>query len=168
MSNAFLYRMPSGIPGAISRESVATIEYQPLDSTKNFGEYGLAGQISGDNFVPITSGSAITAVYGFLVRPYPTTGANASDPLGTAVPPTSGEANVLKRGYISVKCYRGTPAKNGTVYIRVGDTDTTGFPLGSITADADSTTAADTLALPGAYFTGAGDANGNVEVAYNL
>lgn len=168
MGNSFLYRMPSGVPGAITRESVATIESNPMDPAKPFSAYGLAGKIVGDNFVPLVSGDAESVVFGILVRPYPTTGANASDPLGVDVPIKGGVGNTLKRGYIAVKNYQGSPAKNGAVYVRVADTDATGHPIGSFSASQDATTPADTPQLPGAYFTGTADADGNVEIAYNL
>lgn len=168
---SFLYRMPACIPGAVSRmENQSTIEAQHFDPTLTFSAYGLAGKInSSGNFAAISAGDTAASVYAFLVRPYPVQDSPAqSDPLGNATPPTTGIANVMKRGYIGVHLYRGTAAKNGTVYVRVADTDATGFPLGSLTADQDATTPADTVALPGAYFTGAADASGNVEIAYNI
>lgn len=168
---SFLYRMPAGIPGAISRmQDLGKVEAQVFDATNLFTEYGLAGKISATGtFEPIASGDAISVVYGFLVRPYPTQDSPLiSDPLGSATPNTQQPANVLKSGYLNVKNYRGTAAKNGTVYVRVQDTDATGYPLGSITADQDSTTPADTVALPGAYFTGEADSDGNAEIAYNI
>lgn len=169
-ANSYLYRMPSGIPGALTRDSVATIEAHPQDSATPFSEFGLAGKYNTNGkFVPLASGDAVSVVQGILVRPYPITGAQPSDPLGTSTPPTQdGMNNALKRGYMTVKCYRGTPALGNPVYVRVQDTDGTGFPIGSFTADQDTTTAADTPALPNAIFMGAADSNGNVEIAYNI
>lgn len=161
---AFIYRMPFGIPGDVTRQSQAKIETQILDSTAPFSAYGLPGKISNGKFVPFAGAEAATAMYGFLVRPYPTQGANASDPLGTAVPKTSGPCDILKSGYINVKNNAGTPALNGTVYIRIAAA-AAGKPIGGIEAAADST---NTIAIAGAYFTGAADADGNVEVAFNI
>lgn len=161
---AITYRMPSGIPGAVTRESVATIETQVLDSANAFGGYGLFGKMSGGKFIPVGSGDAASAVYGMLVRPFPTQGANASDPLGTAVPKTTGAADVLRRGYIAVKCNYGTPAAGGQVYVRVGSA-ATGKPIGGIEASADGS---NTIAVAGCTFTGAADASGNVEIGYNI
>lgn len=161
---AYTYRMPSGIPGAVTRESVATIETQVLDSGNAFSGYGLFGKISSGKFVPVGAGDAASAVYGMLVRPFPTQGANASDPLGTAVPKTSGAADVLRRGYISVKCNAGTPAVGGQVYVRVAAA-ATGKPIGGIEAAADGS---NTIAVAGATFVGAADAGGNVEIGFNI
>ena len=118
---SFLYRMPSGIAGDVTRQSISTIEAQVLDSSNAFGAFGLFGKIASNKFIPVGSGDLATAIYGLLVRPYPSQGANASDPLGTSVPKTSGLADVLRRGYAAVKCNNGTPALNGKVYVRVGN-----------------------------------------------
>jgi hypothetical protein len=53
MGNTFLYRMPAGIAGAISRPQDLTVEPQLLDSTNLFPAYGLGGKISSGKFVPI-------------------------------------------------------------------------------------------------------------------
>lgn len=163
-ANSYLYRMPSGIPGATSRDSVSTIEALPLNSSLPFAGYGIPGKIASGAFVPFAGSETAAACYGFLVRPYPTTGVNASDPLGTAVPATSGIANVLRRGYMTVHNNAGTPALNGAVYIRVASA-AAGKPIGGIEAAADST---NTVLLTNAIFMSAADANGNVEIAYNI
>lgn len=165
MSNAILYRMNNGIAGDVTRQSVATIETQLLDSTAPFSAYGLFGKVnSNGKFSPVGAGDAASAVYGLLVRPYPTQGANASDPLGTSVPKTSGAADVLRRGYISVKVNAGTAALGGTVYVRVANAST-GKPIGGIEAASDTT---NTIAVSGASFMGAADASGNVEIGFNI
>lgn len=164
MGNSILYRMPSGIPGDVTRKDGATIETQQFNSAAAFPGYGLPGKISSGKFVPFAGGEAIGVLYGFLVRPYPTQGANASDPLGTAVPKTTGPCDVLKRGYINVQVNAGTASLGSTVYIRVAAA-AAGKPIGGIEAAADST---NTIALTNAYFTGAADASGNAEIAYNL
>lgn len=161
---SILYRMPNGIPGDITRQSVATVESQLLNSSAAFSAFGLFGKVSSNAFVPVGSGDAAASVYGLLVRPYPTQGGNPSDPIGTATPPTSGVANVLRRGYASVKLNSGTAAVGGQVYVRVANA-ATGKPIGGIEAAADST---NTIAVPNAFFMAAADASGNVEIGYNI
>ena len=161
---AFLYRMPSGIPGDVTRPSISTIESQVLDATLPFAGYGLFGKIASGKFVPVAASDAAGVVYGVLVRPYPTQGANASDPLGTSVPATTGIGNVLRRGYITVKNNAGTAALGGAVYIRVAAA-ATGKPIGGIEAASDST---NTILVAGASFMGAADSSGNCEIGYNI
>lgn len=161
---AFLTRMPTGIPGDVTRPSAATIEPGVFNSAAAFGGYGLFGKISSGKFVPVGAGDAATAVYGLLIRPFPVTGANASDPLGTAVPPTTGMADVLVRGYAAVKVNAGTAALGSQVYIRVAAA-AAGKPIGGIEAAADTT---NTIAVPNCTFMSAADASGNAEIRFNI
>lgn len=161
---AFLTRMPFGIPGAVTRESQAKIEAQVLNSALPFASLGIFGKISSNKFVPVTTGDVSANVYGALIRSFPMTGNAASDPLGTSTPPQTGLADVLRSGYFNAKNNAGTPALGGVVYIRVG-TATADKPLGGIEAVADST---NTIVVTGATFNGSADANGNVEIAFNI
>ena len=168
MSNVFLFRMPAGIPGAVNRASTATVETQLLDTTNPPAVYGVPGAIDATSkaFRAIQGGDVSASIYGLYVRPYPTGAAAQNCPLGSVVPtPTSGMANVLKRGYLNVQLNGATAAaKGGTVYVRVANA-AAGKPIGGIEAAADST---NTIVMANAYFTGPADANAITEIAYNL
>lgn len=168
--SAFLYRMPSGVPGAISRTNLALIiETAILLSGSAPSAYGLPVAVdpTTGHVRAITTGDTAASVYGFMVRPYPTQGGDGqSTGIGSSPPPTSGPVDVLKLGYMSVYVSRGTAAKNGTVYVRVAANATyPNSPVGGIEAAADGT---NTVALTNCYFTGAADANGNCEIAFNI
>ncbi|MNF98644.1 hypothetical protein D3C84_815120 [compost metagenome] len=81
MSNAFLYRMPAGIPGDVTRASQSTIEPVFLNPSLPFAGFGLFGKIVSEKFVPFGAGDTAGAEYGLLVRSYPITGGSGSDPL---------------------------------------------------------------------------------------
>jgi hypothetical protein len=161
--NPILYRMPFGVQGDISRRDQLHIEPHIYGATP-FTAYGLPVKLSSNKVIPMGAGDAAGNAFGILVRPFPTQGANASDPLGTAVPPTSGEADVMRKGYIFVKCNVGTPALNGTVYMRVtangGNTI-----IGGIEATSDST---NTVILSNCKFNGPADSNGIVEITIGV
>ena len=164
MGNAFQYRMPAGIPGAVTRPHEATIEAQLYDSAAPFSAYGLPAKIVSGKAQPVGSGDAASAVVAFLVRPYPAH--STTDGVGTSTPPqTGGIGNFLRRGYMNVKLNGATAAaKRGQVYVRVAAA-AAGKPIGGIEAAADST---NTIAPAGCYFTGPADADGNVEIEFNL
>lgn len=164
MGNAILYRMASGIPGDISRQSQATVEPGIFDPANPFASYGIPVKKVSGKIRPVASGDAATVIIGLLVRPYPVTGGAGSEPLGTATPPPSGVGDLMRRGYMTVKCNAGAPADGGVVYVRVGAA-AAGKPIGGIEAAADST---NTVVMAGAVFKNAGDANGNVEIEYNI
>ncbi|WP_303678307.1 structural cement protein Gp24 [Ralstonia mannitolilytica] len=162
MGNAYLYGMPSGIPGDVSRPSQATIEPGIFDSSFPFASYGIPVKKVNGKIRPVASGDAATVIIGLLVRPFPTN--SSQDPLGTSTPPKTGVGDVMRRGYMTVQCNAGTPADGGTVYVRVA-APSGAKVIGGIEAAADGT---NTVVMAGAAFRNAGDARGNVEIEYNL
>ena len=157
-TQSLLFRMLQGVAGIITRVWSANVESVPLGATA-FPAYGLPCKISSGTIIPITS--TADPVYGILVKPFPTTGKNASDPLAAAVPPTSGVADVLTKGYVSV-FVQNVPASvtlGGVVYVRFQN------PSGAkIVGGIESVTSADVYALTNARFTGNVDASGNGEI----
>ena len=170
---SFLYRMPAGVPGTVTRLEHSTIEAQSYDPALPFAAYGVPMKTGANGKMqPIAAGDTAALVTGFLVRPYPTTGgAPAGSPLaatyGGGVPAPSGICNRMRRGYMMVQLNGAAAAvKDGPVYIRVG-AGTTPKPIGGIEAAADATPA-NTVELLNAVFTGPADASGNCEIAYNI
>jgi hypothetical protein len=170
MSNAITYRMPFGVQGDVSRASIATIESQALGATA-FTQYGIASKQSTNKIIPIAAQNDV--VYGFLVRPFPITGANASDALGTSVPPTTGIANILRRGYFVASAQLGgaTCALGTGVFLRYQNPSglqIIGGVEGATSGNNYQLIGTYSLAGGGAYFTGPVDANNLVEVAFNI
>jgi hypothetical protein len=162
------YRMPFGVQGDISRPSQATVESQAFGATA-FAQYGLAAKVSAGKVIPIAANNDV--VYGFLARAFPVTGVNASDALGTSVPPTIGIANILRRGYINVVAQLGgaSCALGSGVFIRYQSPSG-----GQIVAGIEGATSANNYQLTTttggafAYFTGPVDGNNIGEVAFNI
>lgn len=161
---AFAFRMPAGIPGTITRPDQASVEPNVIDSAAPPTSYGVPVKVVGGKIQRYAGGETAASLYGINVRPFPTTG-SGTDGLGVSTPPTAGIGDVLKRGYVSVQL-RGAAAaaKNGAVYVRVGGA-TAQQPIGGFEAAADGS---NTVQVANAYFTGAADANGITELAYNL
>lgn len=176
ISNAYMYRMPVGIPGAINRPDQATVEPIALDATLPFPRYGMFGKTSATGtFVPVASGDPATVVTGLLVRPYPTQGGNTglTAPMMTAIPPQNGGiGDRMKRGYLTVQLGWGAaPSKDSPVYVCI--TAGAGHAVGDIGSDASL--GASAVVVAGAVFTGGADTTnagtgivGQTEIAYNL
>jgi len=164
--SAYLDRMPMGIAGGVTRSQDLTIEPVTLDYKNPFAAYGMAGKYDNNKFVPLEDGDDISLVKGILVRPYPITSFADLAYIGVKVNQT---ADNLKRGYICVQATAGTPttAKKGDpVYVRVaGGTDAS--PIGSFLLLQDGTPA-NTPRLLIAEVMGQGQADGLVEIAYNI
>lgn len=165
MDTSYLYRMPVGIAGAISRPQDLTVEPVILNSANPFSAYGLAGKFVDGLFVPLADGDTAAVVQGIYVRPYPTT--SAPDLVRQVGADKNFPGDALKRGYMTV--YVGADAtaitKGAPVYVVVSLDSSIDVPLGGFMATSVS---GKTVALPNAQFTGAGDADGNAEISYKI
>ncbi|HFD7120983.1 TPA: hypothetical protein ACF3P8_003636 [Serratia marcescens] len=163
---SYLYRMPVGIAGAISRPQDLTVEPVILKSANAFPAYGLAGKIDADGFfVPLADGDTADKVKGIYVRPYPTT--SQPDMVRQVGTDKNFPGDAMKRGYMTVNVGSdaSTIKKGAPVYIVVSPDASIDVPLGGFMA----TLVADkTALLPNAEFTGAGDADGNAEISWKI
>lgn len=164
MSNAYLTRMPCGVAGDISRKELSKVEPRFMDSATPVTVYGVPVKLVTGKVYPFTTGDGSVVPYGFAVRPYPFQ-ASVSEALAAGTPNTNQPLDVLRSGYMTVKNNAGTPAIGGAVYVRVVDSGLTTQPLGGIEAAADG---GDCVAIAGAIFMGSADADGNVEISYNI
>lgn len=164
MSNAYLTRMPAGIPGDVSRKELAKIQPEVMDTDYPVLLYGVPVKLTSGKVRPFTTGDDATPVLGLSVRPYPFQ-AETSQALGAGTPNTTQPLDILRSGFMTVKNNAGTPAKGGTVYVRVISSGSAAQPLGGIEAAADG---GDCVAITGAAFEGTADADGNVEISFNL
>ncbi|WP_347252914.1 structural cement protein Gp24 [Leminorella grimontii] len=163
---AFLYRMPVGIAGAISRPQDLTTEPVILKSADAFPAYGLAGKYDTDGyFVPLEDGDTADKVKGIYVRPYPTT--STPDMVRQVGTDKNFPGDALKRGYMTVNLGNDATAikKGAPVYVVVSLDSSISVPLGGFSATSIS---GKTVALTNAEFTGAGDADGNAEISWKI
>ena len=146
-----------GYAGSFSRQPDTIIDTHPAGGAIAFG-----GPV-------VDSGGAVTA---------PGASATADDFVGVAVRETKSATNyldqnegsyvqydavpVLKRGCVNVICQNGTPALDGTVYVRVAENASIpGAVVGGFEAAADG---ANSVALTNAKWKGGKDGNGVAEI----
>lgn len=151
--HTYLYAMPTGFPGTVTRRAESTLEPVLLAADTPHGA-PLALDGAG-KAVATTAAASVTA---FLTRPYPTTGVGAggnSAPGGTIV-------DRLVRGYLSVRLSAAeeTPAVKGAP-VKLVAVAADGFAVGELAVSAG-------VAIPGAVFLGPQDADGNAEISFNL
>lgn len=168
---AFQFRMGAGFPGDVNRTHPATIEPVLIDASAPPTAYGQPVLVdpTTQGVRPYTAGDTATLPYGVTVRPYPIQQASASNygaaSLGAATPPTSGAMDVLRAGYIMGQVPAGQiPVKDGTVYIWTA-ASSGAHVQGGFEATNPS---ANGIALAGVTFNGGADANGVVEIAFNI
>lgn len=169
---AFQFRMGAGFPGDVNRTHPASIEPSLIDSSAPPTAYGQPVLVdpTTQGVRPFASGdTAVTAAYGVTVRPYPIQQSSASNfgaaAFGAATPPASGAIDVLRAGYIMGTVPAGqAPVKGGAVYVWCAASSGS-HVQGGFEA---SSSAGNTAALADATFNGSPDANGNVEIAFNI
>jgi len=148
LGTAIQYHMPVGIPGDITRMEFSKVEPQMVDGSSSGtyapGAYGIPVKLTNGLVRKLATGDS--ALYGFLVRPYPYNGSvGAAAGLGGGVPPTTGPCDVLRSGYIAVKLAFGSPTRGSTAYVVTtanSSTGISGYGSAAVGDIVDSTTAA--------------------------
>lgn len=145
---SFLLRMPAGVAGAITRPLESTTEpgilYRPTDATPALSpsEYGCAVVLdSSTKRYRLPTVGDVDRDVRLLVRPYPGGLEEFQGVLGVTPVDTIHVADVMKRGYLSVKLRSGAAVKHGRVYVRKANA-VTGKPIGGFEAAPDFGTTA--------------------------
>jgi hypothetical protein len=170
--SVFMYRMPAGIPGEVTRFQTVgtTIAAQQQNATTPFTAYGQVGTIDTNGGRPllVTDVALPTSPLGISVRPFVATDNQVANPgvvgFGASVPMNKGAIDMLFRGYINMKLNGAAAAvKGGQVYVFVGAS-----AGNHVLAGIEAAAGTNLLALPGAFFVGPADAQGNTEIQFNI
>lgn len=171
---AFQYRMGAGFVGDVNRTHPASVEPALIDASAPPTAFGQPVVVdpTTQGVRPLVAGdSGLDAIYGIVVRDFPiqqptATQQFAQASFGTGTPPTSGAASILRSGYIMVQSNVGsTPLKGGRVFIWVAATSGNHIQ-GQFESAASS---GNTIELDEkSYFNGSPDANGVVELGFNI
>jgi hypothetical protein len=165
---AFQFRMPAGIPGEITRSGLSVVEPNVIDANTPPTAFGVFVKLATGKIQPCAVAGDVAAgvVYGLIVRPYPTQQNSTSPAFGGGTPSLTDSCSILRAGYMNVKLARGTAVKGGGVAMR---TTAGSHAVGDI-EDLTNVGAGDTdcTLVAGATFMGSADANGNVEIAFNI
>lgn len=174
---AYTYRMPSGIPGDISRFP-ATVEAALMcvaTPPTLYGQAVVADQAVG-GVRPLTAGDTALSTsvpYGITVRPFPAANANTTDGLGVSTPPAPPAIiDVMRRGYMTVQLNAAAIAaglaivKGAPAYIWIAATSGSHTQSGwEVAAGGGSNTI---LFGNTSSFNGPCDSSGNIEIEFNI
>lgn len=134
---AYLTQAPVGIPGDVTRTDETNVEQLKFTEANCPAVFGFPYVFAAG--VPAKFGASNVAAdfAGVLVREVPgIAGTAASDEtFNGSVPYYKQVLGGAVRGYVSVKCASGTPARNGIVYIQVVASG--GVAVGEFRADSD-------------------------------
>ena len=149
--------MSHGFAGSYARQPDMITNTAPLGGTAAivFGTPLVRGENGA--VVPLGAGNTGNQFIGVAGREVKSPAEFYSQNVGRYAP---GEpVSVFQRGCINVKCQKGAPAVDGTVYVRV--TASEGYPAGGFEAEADG---ADTVVIPNAQWNGPADNHGVAEL----
>ncbi|MDD3310960.1 hypothetical protein [Pseudodesulfovibrio sp.] len=150
-------RMPSGFAGDVTRAAVAVLEPCLVGDTDL--AHGAPAKLVDGELVPLEAGDVAADIYGFVARSYPSQGGAGST--ADNVAPAGSVVDVLRSGYMAVPLAVGAGSKGGLVYARISAAS------GSV-GDIEAALVADETVAIDATFMGAADADGVVEIAYNI
>ena len=161
---AYLFSAPAGVPGDITRTDESNVEPALLIAVSSvFAQnFGIPMVYAAGGISQVGSGNVAADFAGVLVRQAPGISSN-SDALTGNVPNPDQIQGLLVRGYCSVLCAAGTPARGGVVYMQI--TANGGIAAGSFRADGtDSGNAVALSATQAEWATTGLDANKNAEL----
>lgn len=175
--SVFLYRMPAGIAGECSRLSVlgTTIKPEIQNATTPVTAYGQVVTVDSGGVRPLAAAdiAAPATPLGISIRPFPGQDYTSASPsyggansvgFGAGTPPSTGIVDVMRRGYVTMKLNGAAAAtKGGIVYAYYN------VSIGlHVQSGIEAAAGANLWVIPGAFFTGAADAQGNVEVEFRI
>lgn len=162
--SAYLYQAPAGIPGDITRVDESNVEPAVLVALSGvFAQrFGEAMRYVAGGIQQFTTSLTAADFAGVLVREVPAISGSTSQGLTDNVPNSEAVQGLLVRGYISVKCTAGTPARGGIVYVRI--VSATDRPIGAFEAASDSGNSVALSSTQATWSCDGKDADGNAEL----
>jgi hypothetical protein len=162
---SYLTQAPTGIPGDVTRVDESNVEPAQLIAASGVfpAAFGIPMKYVTGGIQQFNGGAETAPSFaGVLIREVPGIGGTGSDGSFAGVPYPSQIAGLLVRGYCSVVCAAGTPARGGVVYVQVvAGTQ----PVGSFRADgSDSGNAVALTATQAEWASDGLDANKNAEI----
>lgn len=149
--------MSHGFAGSYARQPDMIVNTAPLGGTAiiPFGTPLVRGE--GGAVIPMGTGNTGSQFIGVAGREVKSPAEFFSQSVGQYAPQEA--VSVFQRGCINVKCQKGSPAIDGTVYVRV--TASGHYDVGGFEAEADG---ANTVALVNAQWNGPADNHGVAEL----
>lgn len=161
--SAYLFSAPNGVAGDVTRPDESNVEPAMLVAASGtFAQaFGIPMKYVSGGIQQFNGGAEAAGDFaGVLVREVPSISGNTNQGLTDNIPDSTQLQGLLVRGYASVVCAAGTPARGGTVYVQIVANG--GVAVGSFRATADST---NTIALTNATFASDGkDSDNNCEI----
>lgn len=121
MAPSYLYSAPAGVPGDVTRVDETNVEPAMLIavSTVYAQAFGIPMKYTTGGIQQFNGGAEAPADFaGVLIREVPSISGSVAQGFTDNVPNPDAVQGLAVRGYVSVKCVSGTPARGGSVFIQ--------------------------------------------------
>lgn len=166
MAPAYLYQAPNGVPGDITRTDETNVEPAMLVAASSVyaQAFGIPMKYVSGGIQQFNGGAETAASFaGVLVREVPSISGSTAQGFTDNVPNSTELQGLAVRGYVSVVCAVGTPARGGVVYVQIIANG--GVAVGAFRADGtDSGNAVALTATQAEWATDGKDSDGNAEL----
>lgn len=162
---AYLYGAPAGVPGSVTRADETNVEPAMLvAATGVYAQaFGIPVKYVAGGVQQFNGGSEAPADFaGILVREVPSIGGSNAQGLTDNIPNPDQVQGLAVRGYVSVKCVSGTPARGGSVFIQTIANG--GVPVGAFRTTDDGGNAIELTATQAEWASDGKDADDNAEI----
>lgn len=119
---AYLYQAPNGVAGDVTRTDESNVEPAMLVAASSVyaQAFGIPMKYVSGGIQQFNGGAETPADFaGVLVREVPSISGNALSGFSTNIPNPDVPQGLIVRGYVSVKCVSGTPARGGAVFVQI-------------------------------------------------
>lgn len=161
---AYLYNAPAGVPGSVTRPDETNVEPAKLVAVDDTyaQAFGIPMKYASGGISQFEVDDVATAFAGVLVREVPSISGSLDEGFTDNIPWSKQIQGLAVRGYVSVVCKQGTPARGGIVYVRV-EADT-GKNIGDFEASSDTTKSVALTATQAEWASDGKDADNNAEL----
>lgn len=160
---AYLYQAPTGVAGDITRVDETNVEPGMLIAASSvFAQaFGIPLKYVAGGLQQFNGGAEVPADFaGILVREVPSISGSTSEGFNDNIPNPDQVQGMAVRGYVNVKCVRGTPVRGTQVFVQIVANG--GVAVGAFCATDDSANAIELVGVT--WATDGKDADNNAEI----
>jgi hypothetical protein len=162
---AYLKQAPVGIPGDITRTDETNVEPAMLVAASSVyaQKFGIPMKYVSGGIQQFNGGAEVPADFaGILVREVPSISGSVTAGFTDNIPNPEQVQGMAVRGYISVKCAAGTPARGAAVFVQIVANG--GVAVGEFRATDDGANAIELTLTQASWASDGKDADGNAEI----
>lgn len=162
---AYLFQAPAGVAGDITRTDETNVEPAMLVAASSVyaQKFGIPMKYVAGGIQQFNGGAEAPADFaGILVREVPSISGNSNSGFTDNIPNPDQVQGLAVRGYVSVKCTSGTPARGGSVFVQTVASG--GIAVGEFRTTDDGSNAIELTITQAEWASDGKDSDNNAEI----